>query len=173
MYVSPDESVQIVNESFQFRDHPFIHSCQALTIFQKVENGQGALERFDASGFFGPGDLQQRYYQVPLVVRSLRLRLRQALIALEKIFIAPESAFGGPKGPVGRGLLVCHEEKVRMRFRQGFQHFRGEGRNPDRLLPAAVGIKADFGGINRRIEVLAGQKVPDRLDPVLYAVAFI
>jgi len=60
-----------------------------------------------------------------------------------------------------------------MRFRQGFQHFRGEGRNPDRLLPAAVGIKADFGGINRRIEVLAGQKVPDRLDPVLYAVAFI
>jgi len=41
------------------------------------------------------------------------------------------------------------------------------------LLPAAVGIKADFGGINRRIEVLAGQKVPNRLDPVLYAVAFI
>jgi hypothetical protein len=60
-----------------------------------------------------------------------------------------------------------------MRFRQGLQYLRGDGRNPDRLLPAAIGVKADSGRVDRRIEVLAGQKVPNRLDPALYAVAFI
>ena len=114
-----------------------------------------------------------RHRQIPLIIRSLRLRLRQTLLPSQELAVTIQGLIREPQGQMGPGLGIRNHGKPAVVARQGFQQLCRERGDGHRLAETRQCLQTPLPRRHSLIKVLTPLVVAHGLDAILQGVAFV